>query len=510
MIGNYEALLDQIEIWHENENQNEIINAISKIPETERSYELICLLARAYNNTNDYEKALNLLLSVEKEGTYDPIWHYRIGYAYYYLNMPEQAEKSFERVLESDSGNEDARKFLDRVREEINESEKIKPRQDNASLAEMVKWLSHESELGHLPAEIELAGEFDFHDLHYYIYKYKKSSGGPWLLGVAGGYGRRNLNHCGHVFSGMEEYFSETAEEKAIALVEMLREAQMKESEELELGDLNPDQFSENWLDQLSPFLPDELFQSGPFVGFVLLNSDNFDGEQIKAHLKNDWNILFQDDDSLDNPDISAKGSLIFESDGMLASASLIKMPVPKGEAEYFAETNYMWPNAVSETKTHVAQILVTVSSYGHTAIETAKLFTKVVTCCLKLGNAVGVYTSGTVFQPAYYIEMADLMKEEDLPIYNWIYFGVYTSENGASGYTYGLSLFGKSDIEIIDSAEKPESVYDFLADISYYILKEDVDLKDGETIGFTEFQKLKITKSKGVERDGDTFKIDY
>jgi hypothetical protein len=294
------------------------------------------------------------------------------------------------------------------------------------------------------------------------------------------------------------------AEEKAIALVEMLREAWRAEAEkELEARGLNPD-------DLLISDETDTSSKIGPFSGFVLLDSHDFDTEQIKANLRNDWDIHFKDEKDSDDPDISDEFSLVFNSDGMMAAISFIEMPVPNGEAERFAETNYMWEDAVSETKKHVAQILVVVFNREQSAIDAAKLHTKITSCCLKLENAVGVYTVGTVFQPEYYIEMADLMKEEDLPIPNWIYFGIYTSESGTNGYTYGLRLFGKEEIEIIGSTESPESVHEFLANISYYVLKEDVNLKTGETVGFTELQKFEIKKSKGIALDGYTFKIDY
>jgi len=498
MTANFEKLFDQISDWHETESHDDIINTILEIPNSDRGYELTCLLARAYNNLDDYEKALELLLSVEEEGKYDLMWHFRIGYAYYYLDYLEAAEKAFERVLESDSGNEDAQDFLNWVREEIKEAAEIKPEQEKAALADMIDWLSHENELDAPPAEIESAGEFDLHGFHYYMYKYKITSDEPWLLGVAGGYGRCDLDHCGHIFSEMEEYSPKNAEEKAIALVEMIREAWMKEAEkEWEAHGLNPENDSEN------------TDRTGPFGDLILLNSYDFDTEQIKAHLKNDWNILFKEGNTIEY-EVLDKPALVFEADGMLASVTFKGRPVSNGEAEHFAETNFMWEEAVAETKTHVAYIAVVVLDCGQPAIEAAKFCTKITACCLKLENAVGVYTSGTVFQPKFFIDVADLMKEDKLPILNWVYFGIYSSNGITTGYTYGLRLFGKEEIEIIDSFETPESVHDFLADISYYILSEDITLKDGETVGFTEFQKFKITKSKGNMLGGYTFKIEY
>ncbi len=47
----------------------------------------------------------------------------------------------------------------------------------------MIEWLSHENELGKAPSQIQIAGEFDLHNLHYYIFKFKKSRFSSWLVG---------------------------------------------------------------------------------------------------------------------------------------------------------------------------------------------------------------------------------------------------------------------------------------------------------------------------------------
>ena len=95
--------------------------------------------------------------------------------------------------------------------------------QQQAAMQSMKEWLSHPGELGKEPAKIEPAGEFDLHDLHYYIFRYKKGMFGKWLLGVCGGYGPEDTEHCGHVFSEMEPYDAATAEDKAKEMVEMYK-----------------------------------------------------------------------------------------------------------------------------------------------------------------------------------------------------------------------------------------------------------------------------------------------
>ena len=106
-------MVEQCEKLHKKDEHQEIIQLISEIPEKERSYQLTGILARAYNNDDQYEEAVRLLLSVQEEGQYDALWHFRLGYAYYYLGELEESKKEFEFVLESDPENEDAQMFLE-------------------------------------------------------------------------------------------------------------------------------------------------------------------------------------------------------------------------------------------------------------------------------------------------------------------------------------------------------------------------------------------------------------
>ena len=78
----------QIELWNETDQYEAIIEAIEALPEAEQTPELISELARAYNNTaglddtQNYEKAIALLKSVEEELGEEHSWNFRIAYAY--------------------------------------------------------------------------------------------------------------------------------------------------------------------------------------------------------------------------------------------------------------------------------------------------------------------------------------------------------------------------------------------------------------------------------------------
>ncbi|OZB93640.1 SMI1/KNR4 family protein [Paenibacillus sp. XY044] len=111
-----EDLLEQLETWHEEDDYERIVEAVTEIPAEERNYELVSHLGRALNNLERYEEAVQQFLTVAEEGADDPLWHYRIGLAYYYLEQYDDAEREFTRADELEPGDEDTLEFLEWIR----------------------------------------------------------------------------------------------------------------------------------------------------------------------------------------------------------------------------------------------------------------------------------------------------------------------------------------------------------------------------------------------------------
>ncbi|UMM45825.1 DUF2185 domain-containing protein [Lawsonibacter asaccharolyticus] len=239
-----------------------------------------------------------------------------------------------------------------------------------------------------------------------------------------------------------------------------------------------------------------ESDHTGVFTGFVLLSKGEWDKEQFIRDMKEKWDITVDEYDASEEKDDDA---LVFEVGDMLAAVSLAAYPIPNGEAELNAENNYMWPDAVQVAKEHRAHIMVAILGKEEKILEKGKLFTKLVAACCRQKYATGIYTSGVVFEPRFYEGFADMLKEDELPIFNWIWFGLYRSEGGLNGYTYGMEVFGKEEMEVLNTDAEPEDLRDFLASLASYVLACDVMLKDGETIGFSADDKHTITRSPGV-----------
>lgn len=111
-----DELLERLEQWHDEDEYEQIVQAIEEIPVEERDYELVSQLGRALNNLERYGEAVAQLLTVAEEGKNDPLWHYRLGLAYYYLEQYEEARGAFKEADRLEPGDEDTLEFLEWIR----------------------------------------------------------------------------------------------------------------------------------------------------------------------------------------------------------------------------------------------------------------------------------------------------------------------------------------------------------------------------------------------------------
>lgn len=245
------------------------------------------------------------------------------------------------------------------------------------------------------------------------------------------------------------------------------------------------------------------------FLGFVLLEKAHWDKGRLIADLKAEWDIDVPEEDKDDRKDNG--DSLVFEAGDMIAAVSLMHGPVPGGEAEDNAENNYMWPDAVKAAQSHAAHIMVTVLGKETDVRLRGQCFVKLVAACCRQPGVLGVYTSGVVFEPSFYADMAGIMKEGELPLNNWIWFGLHRRDGGVCGYTYGMDVFGKEELEVLDADADPLAVREFLVSLAGYVIGSDVTLNDGETIGFSQGDRHRIIRSPGVALpDQPTLKVSF
>ncbi len=366
----------------------------------------------------------------------------------------------------------------------MTESDKSKIEDGARQLGE---WLSDPRELGKKPAKVEYVESFaDKDDIQCMIFKYKKSAFSKWLLGIVSDAG---------VFSEMKEFDSARARQDAEECLVFLKNY-WKNVAAKQAGTENQEYER----------------KKGAFSGFVLLSDKSWDKEQFKRDLAADWGIEPEYDEGDDSYDRKKDGcdALIFEMGSQRVVLGFMDIPVPGGEAEQNAAYNYMWKEAVEVTKTHQAQIMVAVLGGHENVKRDGELFVKVTASLCKQPNAIGVYANGVVYEPRFYFAMKEFIEQGIYPLLGLVWFGVVRAEKGCHIYTIGMNVFGKDDMEILNTEDDIGEVKDFLTDIACYCIEQDVVLHDGETIGLSADQRCKISRSPGVCVEGTTLKIAY
>lgn len=245
---------------------------------------------------------------------------------------------------------------------------------------------------------------------------------------------------------------------------------------------------------------------SSVILGMVLLEDPNsFDLKKTVNELRTKWKLKVDESESDD------KAGVLLIDDYRIVIAN-ISAPIPGKEVENAAEYNYFWKNGAQETSKHKAHIVVSIMNAGKNPVQENVLYSKIASAVMNNSSSLGIYIGGRtlVLKKDFYLANVEMMTEEDLPLYNWIYFGIKQLNGKQSVYTYGLSDFGKMEMEIIDSNKSIQEINEMMFNITHYVIAYNVTLRDGETIGLSAEQKLKISESKGKFLGGNTLKIKF
>ena len=148
-------LIELLNTLHKEDKHQEIVNKIEALSNKEKTPEIIGILARAYNNIENYEKALELLKSIEDTEKNTHVWNYRIGYAYFYLEDYLEAEKNFLKAVELKPDDDDSHLFLSWIYEELSNKE-------NEDYEKAMEYIN--KSLKHLDIYSKLAPEEDIKD----------------------------------------------------------------------------------------------------------------------------------------------------------------------------------------------------------------------------------------------------------------------------------------------------------------------------------------------------------
>lgn len=250
----------------------------------------------------------------------------------------------------------------------------------------------------------------------------------------------------------------------------------------------------------------DKVDSNPILLGMVMLKhnaSPNLDNLRIsyKEYYTDEFEIKHDMEDTI-----------IINAGGETFAIAHMPYPIPKDGLQAVAQLAYNWPSVLDKISTHTGHLLVTMLQSSTAQVDRFKDFTNVMCGILESTDTVGVYMGEqSLLIPAYdYVDEASYMNDEDFPLNLWIYFGLQTTDAGNNGYTHGLKEFGKPELEIVNSQKSLDDIRGLLFNIAHYVLLNDINFKDGETVGLSEGEKILIEYSDGIFTEGKTYKLAY
>ena len=97
---------------HEVGAHREIIKIFEALPVEQKDFDLTNLYARALNNVDEEEKALQVLDSIREPGELDALWNWRYGYALYYLEREAESIPYLQKAIELGDESEETAQLL--------------------------------------------------------------------------------------------------------------------------------------------------------------------------------------------------------------------------------------------------------------------------------------------------------------------------------------------------------------------------------------------------------------
>jgi hypothetical protein len=214
-----------------------------------------------------------------------------------------------------------------------------------------------------------------------------------------------------------------------------------------------------------------------------------------------------------DKPD-QAESPLILAIDGTAVTVMYIDKPLPPGTLDNAIAANRVWKEARSRLAAHGAHAIVGLLQGGdglEGARASARIVTAVAAALSGLMPAIGVYwASGeTVTEAGPFRQRAQAMAAGPLPLDVWVqllWLDGPKAPNGQRTFaviTTGLAPFVGREIEFQPAARPPLEVGQRVAGTISYLMQHGAVLKDGDTVGISPTERIRVRHSERGQRPG-------
>jgi len=204
----------------------------------------------------------------------------------------------------------------------------------------------------------------------------------------------------------------------------------------------------------------------------------------------------------------NAVGVIRFDAGDRSVMFAFIDMPIPSTDIDAACKVSWMWDEAAGAMKSQKSHAIVAAVP-DEDAVGAALAVSRIIAAACEAGGAVGVYwgNCAQVHKPEFFIDAVQSVDDDGaLPVMLWV--ATMVSGSSARGpytlSTHGMHAFGHREFEIIDAHDAPGDLRMRVYGVIDYVLRSGPVLMDGNTIGDSETERIKVEHTTSRFRKGE------
>ena len=252
-------------------------------------------------------------------------------------------------------------------------------------------------------------------------------------------------------------------------------------------------------------------------MGMVLLENATFDVEQFKKDLLAQWDIVSlttpdgmkagaavvtKDVDSVEKADMEEAHVLVIDDYKVMIAPFAFAMPIEISMQG--ATRNYLWDDALDAVIQHTSHVAISIVEGPGTPLEGGILLAKLLSVATEQTGASAIYTNGVLYEAKKYHEETEQLRDDILPMTNLIWVDMdFEDDDTISLSTSGMELFKQLNVEFLHCPWHPERAWNYILSVANYMLTSGKELTEGDSIGRTETEELRVHIDEPVHADG-------
>jgi len=236
-------------------------------------------------------------------------------------------------------------------------------------------------------------------------------------------------------------------------------------------------------------------------LSFVALAEPRLpDPQSVRTALQERLGTTQIDDMETDN-----KKVILFRIRGGTVMVGLLEAPLPKGEIDHMCKWAWYWRAACEVMAAHKAHLHVGVLDTDLDKLGAALLQTNVVASLMD-ANALASYWGTSLQSKEAFLKQSSRAATDSLPVWLWVNFRLTSDvEKGWTVSTQGMEAFGLYEIESKDANTDGRRLFSLVAGMAEYLVRKGPVIKDGETIGDSPAENIRVRHAPSYWREGKT-----